>query len=132
MSIRDQARPAIERGLAFLDAVVGADGWWPCIRYEDAKLTGPGELEKNPGMVSFGALALENCDHPLAQAIRSRSRTPALSHHAAARLVALLAADSARCGRYGIARWPSACVPCGYFCSNTERILSNRDAEGRF
>ena len=132
MPSRDQAQSAIARGLAFLDRSVGADGVWPCIRYEDAGLTGPGELEKNPGMAGFGVLALESCDDPLARAIWSRSRN-------------FLFRTMQRPGLWRY--WPQ--IPpdvddtaiCSLavgartlllFGSNIEPILSNRDAEGRF
>ena len=132
MSIRDQARPAIERGLAFLDAVVGADGQWPCIRYEDEGLTGPGELEKNPGMVGFGALALENCDHPLAQSIRSRSRSLLFRTMQPPGLWRYWPQIPPDVDDTAICSLAVGVRTLRLFCSNIDSILANRDAEGRF
>ena len=132
MSIRDQAGPAVERGLAYLDAVVPADGRWPCLRYKEAGLSGPGDPDINPGMAGFGVLALEECEHPLAQAIRSRSRNflfgtmeyPGLWRYWPR--IPPDVDDTAICSLAVGVR------TLRLFCSNVDRILSNRDAEGRF
>ena len=142
MPIRDELRPAIERGLAFLDTLIEADGAWPCLRYKDgpwpdlryvdAGFTGPGKLEKNPGMTGFGVLALENCDHPLAQAIQSRTRNflfRTMEHPGVWRYAPHLPLDvddTAVCSLAVNVR------TLRLFFSNIDCILSNRDAEGRF
>ena len=142
MPIRDELRPAIERGLAFLDTVIEADGAWPCLRYKDGPwpdlryadsgFTGPGNIEKNPGMAGFGVLALENCDHPLAQAIQSRTRNylfRIMEYPGVWRYWPHIPPDvddTAMCSLAVNVR------TLRLFFSNIERILSNRDAEGRF
>ena len=132
MSIRDRARPAVERGLAYLDAVVEADGRWPCLRYKDAGLSGPGDPDINPGMAGFGVLALKECEHPLAQAIRSRSRKflfGAMEHPGLWRYWPRIPPDVDDTAICSLAVGARALL---LFCSNIDHILSNRDAEGRF
>ena len=128
----EQAQSAIERGLAFLDTVVGADGGWPCLRSKNADCTGPSDVELNPCMAAFGVLALESCDHSRARAIQVRTRTflvRRMEYPGVWRYWPRIPPDVDDTALCSLAVGPRILL---LFCPNIKRILSNRDAEGRF
>ena len=71
---RAAARKAVDRGLAFLEASLRADGAWKSQRYANLELRGePVAPEYAPFVSALGALTLETSDDPRARSIRARS-----------------------------------------------------------
>ena len=71
--LREAARDAVDRGLAFLEAAVRSDGAWTSRCYDNLELEGPAREEQAPFVAALGALTLAVCDDPGAAAIRERS-----------------------------------------------------------
>ena len=71
--LREAARDAVDRGLAFLEAAIRPDGAWTSRRYDNLELDGPAREEQAPFVAALGALTLAVCDDPRSAAIRDRS-----------------------------------------------------------
>ena len=71
---RAAARGAVDRGLAFLEASIRADGAWESHVYDNLDLRGePGVTEYAPFVAGLGALSLEASGDPRARAIGAKS-----------------------------------------------------------
>ena len=126
------ARSSVGRGLAFLDMAVEGNGAWPSRRYESLELSGPWHLEYPPFVPALGAMALEVCTDPRAEALRSRTRAFLLrrmEYPGVWRYWPGLAPDLDDTAICSLAAGPH---PWLLFGTNVAHILSHRDGEGRF
>ena len=71
--LREAARGAVRRGLAFLDSAIRPDGAWPSRKYGNLDLEGAAEEELAPFVAALGALTLAACDDPGSRSIQQRS-----------------------------------------------------------
>lgn len=120
---------AIERGVAYVDREVDASGAWPSHFFLPM---GRRHVESPPFVVALGYLALEDCPHPAAKAVRARSvdylrermEPPGLWRYWP--VLAPDLDDAAVCSIVGKRQ------PWGDEIRNLETFLSWRDDEGRF
>ena len=131
-SVEDAAGSALGRGLDFLETAVEADGAWPSRRYDSHDLTGPARDNRTPFTPALGVVALDVCDDPRAEALRSRSRA-FLYHHmeypGVWRYWPHMPPDLDDTAMCSLAAGPHPWLLVG---RNLDRILSYRDHEGRF
>ena len=128
----EAAGDGIRRGLDFLEAGIGSNGAWHCIRFNLADGDIPRHFERPAFVSAFCALALERCRDARAQAICAATR-------------AYLADTIEYPGLWRYYRHLPPDLDSTALCSmlignhpwillgrNVPRMLANRDDEGRF
>ena len=121
---------AVQRGVAFLEAAVGADGAWRGRRYRNLQLTGPSVEEQPPFIAALGVLALAQA--PGADRLRATGRTwlaGRMEYPGVWRYWPTLPPDCDDTAVCSLAVGPH---PWILFGGNAERMLALRDAAGRF
>lgn len=124
---------SVQRGVAFLEAVVGVDGAWTGRRYRNLQLTGPSVEEQPPFIAALGVLAL--AETPGGRPAACDGAPVACGAHGVSRRVALLADAAAGRRRHGgvLARGrPAPVDPVRLVGGSVERMLALRDEAGRF
>lgn len=133
--LRKVAEAAVARGLDFLEGAVTSDGAWTSWRYDDTELAGDRVLEHPPFTAALGALALDACRHPGADALLRRTRrfiAGRMIYPGIWRYPGVPAAvdDTAMCA---LALGPHPWLRMGrLWGANFGAMLANRDAAGRF
>ena len=123
---------AIDRGLQFLQAAVAADGAWPCREYDNRELVGPWTEESPPFVAGLGLLALEACDSPAAERLRTRTRGflhAGVEYPGVWRYRFYLLPDLDDTAICSLAAQPHLWLLLG---RNVDHLLSFRDERGRF
>ena len=131
-ALAEAGRAAIRRGLEFLETAVDKDGSWHAIRYMLYKPDGPRHFETTPFTSALGALALERCGAARARAICARTREylfSSVEYPGVWRYWRHLPHDLDSTSICSLAAGPHPWFLLG---RNVDRILSNRDEEGRF
>lgn len=133
--LRQAARAAVERGLDFLESVVGPNGGWPCWRYDNTGFVGGRHREYPPFAAALGSLALDACHHSGARAlvartrefIRSRMQYPGIWSYPS---LPPSVDDTAICA---LAAGPHPWLRMGSLWGrNLDVLLAHRDGDGRF
>ena len=121
---------SVQRGVAFLEGAVGADGAWPGRRYRNLQLTGPSVEEQPPFIAALGVLAL--AEAPGADRLRATGRTwlaGRMEYPGVWRYWRTLPPDCDDTAVCSLAVGPH---PWILFGGNVERMLALRDEAGRF
>ncbi len=128
--LREAMARAVESGLRFLDAIIGAEGAWPAFGIHDGgRLVVP---ERTPFAAAAGILALEACGTSRAAALGSRSRAflhSRIEYPGVWRYYPQLVPDLDDTVLCSVAAGSHLWVLMG---RNVGPILSCRDDEGRF
>ena len=126
------AEAAVAHGLQFLLGAVAEHGGWPCREYRNRELVGPGTDEFPPFVAGLGLLALVECDDPVAERLRVRTRAflhGCVEYPGVWRYRPRIAPDLDDTAICSLAAAPHLWLLLG---RNVELLLSLRDGQGRF
>ncbi|MXY15320.1 MAG: hypothetical protein F4Y53_06565 [Proteobacteria bacterium] len=126
------ARTSIGRGLEFLQSSVGENGAWHCIRFNVADPEVPRHFERPAFVTAFCVLALQGCGDARAKALCEVSRAylmDTMEYPGMWRYYRHLPRDLDSTTLCSLILGSHPWVALG---RNVEKILSNRDEEGRF
>ncbi len=129
-SLQAAMAKSVERGVAYLEATVGADGAWPGRRYGNLELAGAGVEEQPPFIAALGVLAL--AEVPGADRILSCTRlglAARLEYPGVWRYWRTLPADNDDTAVCSLAVGAHPLILLG---RNIERMIATRDDGGRF
>lgn len=125
-------RKSIRRGLTFLEPEIDENGAWRCIRFSTADSEIPRHFERPPFVSAFCALALECSDEQRARAICNHTRkylADTMEYPGFWRYYRHLPQDLDSTTLCSLVLGTHPWIALG---KNVDRILDNRDEEGRF
>ena len=129
-SLQAAMAESVERGVAYLEATVGADGAWSGRRYENLDLAGAGVQEQPPFIAALGILSL--AEAPGAGrviACTRRGLSACMEYPGVWRYWPTLPADSDDTAVCSLAVGAHPLILLG---RNIERLIGSRDDDGRF